>query len=104
MFLPAPPLERGRADDDRFDGQRRAPQHFADLVEDTPRQIADDEQVDVAPFVLGPAGERTEDVDRRDREIALQTGREALQLSKDALTRARIERADRRHCSASFSS
>ena len=55
MFLSAPPFEGRRADDDRFDGQGGAPQHFADPVEGSPRQFADHQQVELAGAVASPA-------------------------------------------------
>ena len=66
MSLPTPPFERRGTDDDGFDGKRRAPQHFADPVEDASGKLPDHEEVDVASFVLRPSRERAEDIDRVD--------------------------------------
>jgi len=60
-------------------------------------EIADDDEVDVAALMDIAAGERAEEVDALHRQLSLQPGYEALELSICFFTALKIDSADDRH-------
>jgi hypothetical protein len=70
MTLPATALECLGGHDDGFDRQVGAAQDFTNPINGPAGQVPDDQQVDVAPLVLLSSGERPEDVDGGNVELA----------------------------------